>query len=619
MNFREFATNNVKRNARAYFAYFLSSTISAALLFSFTMIIFHPGFNADMLPPYLKKALYMTTVIAYLFLCFFVFYSISVFLKSRYKEFGTLYIIGASKRQVQKLICIENIIISMAAAVLGVLVGLVFSKILLAASGKLLGYNALNFYIPVKAVTITLCAFVIIGIVISVFCSYIIKEGKVLSLLKGTKRPRVEPKTSTSLSFICVGLLIAGYFLSITTTEATISYRIIPVTIMVIAATYLLFSQLSVFIIKLIKKNKKLYMKKTNVLWVSNLLYRIKDNTRMFFLITITTAVALTAIGSVYAYWRDKEHQIEINFPEAFFFSNTNKNKIGMKTDFVEKSLKDTGVAYTKVNEEFKSVIPKGEKNKVSIISEECYKKLASSLELSTDAFNENETIIVTSIINNRNQSIAFNEAELQVSKVNEEGILPAFYGDIYVVKDDMYKRIDGTICYFGGINVKNYKETLNVCRKYNNSFGSDEIDKNNKSFLKAYILESTKIGYGVILFSAIFIGLIFFATTGSFLYNKCYMDVIEDKKKYKQLNKIGLTYTEIKKVLNIEIGVLFLLPYIIAVIHFVFAMSSLKYAFDIKITVPILQVTGIMLVVQTIYYFIIRKNYLLEVKKELI
>jgi putative ABC transport system permease protein len=46
-------------------------------------------------------------------------------------------------------------------------------------------------------------------------------------------------------------------------------------------------------------------MKKTTMLWVSNLLYRIKDNTRMFFKITITSTVALSAIGSVYAYWID--------------------------------------------------------------------------------------------------------------------------------------------------------------------------------------------------------------------------------------------------------------------------------------------------------------------------
>jgi putative ABC transport system permease protein len=73
MDFREFVTKNVYRNIKAYFAYFLSSSISATLLFSFTMIIFHPDFAAMRLPQYLEKALNMTTVIAYLFLCFFVF------------------------------------------------------------------------------------------------------------------------------------------------------------------------------------------------------------------------------------------------------------------------------------------------------------------------------------------------------------------------------------------------------------------------------------------------------------------------------------------------------------------------------------------------------------------
>jgi len=65
--------------------------------------------------------------------------------------------------------------------------------------------------------------------------------------------------------------------------------------------------------------------------------------------------------------------------------------------------------------------------------------------------------------------------------------------------------------------------------------------------------------------------------------------------------------------------GVLFLFPYIVAVIHFAFAISSLKYAFDIKITVPALQVIATMLIAQIIYFFIIRKNYLLEIKKSLL
>ncbi|MBU3129306.1 ABC transporter permease [Clostridium tagluense] len=621
MNFREFSTKNVYRNIKGYFAYFLSSSISATLLFSFTMIIVHPDFVVLKLPNNIRNALYVTTVIAYLFLCFFVFYSVSVFLKSRYKEFGILYILGSSKKQIQRMITIENIIISSVSGVVGIIVGIVFSKILLAASGKLLGFKALGFYIPVKAMIITLIAFVLIGIVISIFCSFLIKEDMVLRLLKGTKKPKAEPKSLAILSIICIVLLTVGYYLSITSSEKTLPYRIIPVTIMVIVATYLLFSQLSVFILKLLKKNRNFYMKKTTVLWVSNLLYRIKDNTRMLFLITITSTVALSSIGSVYAYWRDKETEVNNNFPQAFFCVDTynNKTKVDFKADFIENSLKNEGIAYTKVNGEMKFVIPNGYKDEVTIIKEEIYNKLALELSLKTIILKENETRIVEDLAKDERENVTLENKELKVVSRGDKGVIPAIYGKVYVVENEVYEKISGDKCCFGSFNVNNYKDTLNIGNNFNNKFGEDKGGKYYNDFLKAHRLEATKIVYGVILFSAIFIGLIFFVTTASFLYNKCYMDLIEDKKKYKQLNKIGLTYSEIKKVLNIEIGVLFLLPYIIAMVHFFFAISSLKYAFGIEVIVPALQIIGIMLIVQIIYFLVIRKNYLLEIKKSLV
>ncbi len=254
MNFREFSTRNVVRNIRAYFAYLLSSTISAALLFSFTMLVLHPNLDVTIFPMYLQKAFNITTIIAYLFLCFFIFYSVSVFIKSRFKELGILYILGASDKQIKKMIAIENVLISSLSGISGVTLGLVFSKIFLVLSGKLLGYNALLFYFPVKAMAITFLAFVLMGILISIFTTFIIKEDEVLNLLKGTQKPKSEPKTSNIIAILCVVLLLGGYYFSITSTMNNIVYRIIPVTVAVIIATYLLFSQLSVFVIKILKR-----------------------------------------------------------------------------------------------------------------------------------------------------------------------------------------------------------------------------------------------------------------------------------------------------------------------------------------------------------------------------
>ncbi|MCS4468756.1 hypothetical protein JTS96_10530 [Clostridium botulinum] len=172
---------------------------------------------------------------------------------------------------------------------------------------------------PVKAIIITFLAFVLMGILISIFTTYMIKEDEVLNLLKGTQKPKSEPKTSNIIAILCVVLLLGGYYFSITSTMNNIAYRIIPVTVVVIIGTYLLFSQLSVFVIKILKKNREFYMNKTKVLWISTLLYRIKDNTRMFFLITITSAMAFTSIGAVSAFWINKEAEVDKNFPQAFF------------------------------------------------------------------------------------------------------------------------------------------------------------------------------------------------------------------------------------------------------------------------------------------------------------
>ena len=539
-----------------------------------------------------------------------------MFIKSRFKELGILYILGASDKQIKKMIAIENVLISSLSGISGVTLGLVFSKIFLVLSGKLLGYNALLFYFPVKAMAITFLAFVLMGILISIFTTFIIKEDEVLNLLKGTQKPKSEPKTSNIIAILCVVLLLGGYYFSITSTMNNIVYRIIPVTVAVIIATYLLFSQLSVFVIKILKKNREFYMNKTRVLWISTLLYRIKDNTRMFFLVTITSAMAFTSIGAVSAFWVNKEAEVDRNFPQAFFYASNKKDY--KKLDFIEGSLKKEGYNYTKVQGQIKSIVSKKDTIPINIINESTYNMLNESLGQERIHIKSNESIAGSPLMINKRDNILVDNMDIKVVTKLKERVIPALYDDVYIVKDDVYNKINGSISLFSALNVKNYKDTLNICKSYKEKFGEDNHKENYIILMKADILESHKIGYGVVLFLAIFIGIIFFVTTGSFLYNKYYMDVKEDRVKYEQLNKIGLTFREIKKVSTIEIGVLFLFPYIVAVIHSSFALSALKNTFAMDVNIVAFFVMGSFLIIQIIYFFIIRGNYLLDIKKSL-
>lgn len=95
-------------------------------------------------------------------------------------------------------------------------------------------------------------------------------------------------------------------------------------------------------------------------------------------------------------------------------------------------------------------------------------------------------------------------------------------------------------------------------------------------------------------------------------------MDCQEDKEKYMKLNKIGLTYKEIRKISTIEIGILFLAPYIIAVIHSTFALLAVRNTFNMEVASSAYIVMGSFFIVLIVYFLIIRRNYLKEIKEYL-
>lgn len=636
MNIRQFAINNISRNIKAYLGYLASIVISSSLLFSFIMFTSHPDLDIAQFPDYLKEGLKMSKIIAYLFLFFFVFYSVSVFLKSRYKEFGILYITGISKRQVMKLIFIENIVINIVSSVIGIIVGLIFSKLFLVAMSTFLELSPLDFYIPLNAMFSTLIYFIVLAILTSIFTSFIIKENQVLKLLKGTKAPRPEPKTSLILAILSILLFIIAYYSAVTSTDQYTTYlRLVPVTSLTIIATYLFFSQFSVYFIKKLKMNKGFYRRNTNMLWISNLIYKVKDNARIFFLITITSAVAFTAIGTVYSFWKDVKRQINLIYPNTIYYSTMtlhndinkpdSKEKDRERMSFIENKLKKENINYVRINGEFKTVFPKKSDLNVRIIKESKYLEITKNIEVNPINFEDDECIsLLASELPGNNkvkENVIIGGRSLKVAKQVEECVMPAYYKNMYVVKDNFYDSIKSKfiIDRFSAFEVKDSSEAIEICREFEDEFDNESGMQPYLFFSKELMIETGKLIYSTFMFLAIFIGLIFFVTTSSFLYNKFYMDCQVDKKKYEQLNKLGMTYKEIKKASTIEIGIVFLLPYVVAVIHSVFALTALKNSFDIEVASSAVLVMGSLFIVQIVYFLIIRNNYLKEIKLNLV
>lgn len=157
-----------------------------------------------------------------------------------------------------------------------------------------MGMEPLPFYWPMKALMITSISFISLFLVISIFTLLFIRKHQVLELLKGNVKPKKEPRVSLLFSFFGLLLLTVG--------ALAIRKQLSPTSLLVaavtgIAGTYFFYSQLSVLGIRLLKLRRKRLWRGTNLLWISEMSYKIKDNARMLFLVTVVTSLACMASG----------------------------------------------------------------------------------------------------------------------------------------------------------------------------------------------------------------------------------------------------------------------------------------------------------------------------------
>ena len=94
----------------------------------------------------------------------------------------------------------------------------------------------------------------ILFMIISLFSAGMIRKNKIMKLFRGSAEAKPEPKASIISSILAVVLLSAGYVGALLSHGAMVFIMMIPVTTVVIIGTYLLYKQLSVFIIRLCKK-----------------------------------------------------------------------------------------------------------------------------------------------------------------------------------------------------------------------------------------------------------------------------------------------------------------------------------------------------------------------------
>ena len=113
------AVRNTKRNLKDYLIYLITITISFSLILAFNLIAssdevvkLSSGMDS------FKNVLTFVNIIIVFVVCFLINYTTRFMFEKRSKEFGTYMLLGIKKKEVARLLVMENILLGFLALIL---------------------------------------------------------------------------------------------------------------------------------------------------------------------------------------------------------------------------------------------------------------------------------------------------------------------------------------------------------------------------------------------------------------------------------------------------------------------------------------------------------------------
>lgn len=602
------AWTNLIRNRRTYLPYSLACMCCMAMFYIMLAISKNIGINNMSGAVQIQTILNLGTVVIGIFSVIFLFYTNSFLMKRRKKEIGLYNILGMEKKHIAKILLYETVFVSLGCLILGLLSGILFSKLIFLLLLKMLSFKVpFVFTISITSLNLTVFLFLVIFILTLLSNLMHIRMAKPIELLKGGQVGEREPKikwvmTILGILFLCIGYGIA---LFVKSPLMAISWFFIAA-LFVMFGTYALFTSGSIVLLKLLRKNKKFYYKINHFTSVSSMIYRMKQNAIGLSNICILSSAVLVMISTTVSLYVGVDDVLETRFPRDVMIqydnaSVENSQKLDQTLqDHVENEsiTMDQVIAYhyttltlTREEETFTTMedLPYSSPNFniLKLITENDYNQMENkSVKLTSNevliysngqAYNQDEIII---------NGVPFQVKEeintLQIEKKSPVVIINGYY---IIVKDvetirSIYENANEkkleNLNYVIGFNLKGEvaeKEIFvsNIRQKF-----KDQVD--SKIYVKAKEMSrETFYGlYGGLLFLGLFLGILFLMATALIIYYKQISEGYDDQERYAIMQKVGMSRHEVKKTIKSQIMIVFFFPLLAAVIHIAVAFKMI-------------------------------------------
>ena len=608
-----FAYNNIKRDFKNYLYHFLSCVFSVFIFFLFSTLAKHPALKIVESGSTIGIILFMASIVSMLFSFVLILYSVSNFLRNRSKQFAILNIIGASKGQFNKLIFFENIIISISALLVGIITGIIFSKIFLMIAQSMINGLNLYFYFPLIPLLLTVFLMGGLFLLISLIAPVILRKKRIIDLLK---KEELAEKNYFLLSLAAViVILFPTIYFHIKKEFFTFIY--ILDLLSCISTSYFIFNLIFNVYNFFMEKSGRIYVN-NNLIKLSNFKYKVNTNIKTMAATMILFSIILTAFVYIVGAPMNVTEDTEKIMPYSYMYANWEDEAEGeRKAKLIADELKSAD-GFKKLTISYAELKNKARTVRHIILSNTMYNEVADFLNREKINLSDNEYFLVG--VDGKSKPIL---PDVVKNEISDHGItkeigtdkriisVSGYFTSVTVISDKSYESISSAlvkdrIYAFTQSDLTNggSEDLANIKKLIEFEDGKESLI----SYIFYYDFENLTrrlVSYvGSILCISFLIGI------ASIIYSRLYSSVEEESKKYSIMIKMGLSKAELKDILASTLRWLFILPFITALIISWIIISIMNQMIVTSYTNLTIICSFIYLLTEFILYMTIKRKY---------
>ena len=607
--YSKLAFRNIRRSLRDYIIYFVTLTLTAALMYSFLALGFSPDIlamteNMSMLT---TGILILSVLIAFMS-SFVIGYAIRFMLGQRKKEFAAYELMGMEVKTVRNLFLVENGIIGGVAFLLGTLVGTGLSGLLNQVVQNIFEIpHTYRVLFSFRAWGMTLFFFILMYGFGMFRAAKVIRRQKVIDLLyDNQKNEEIRFQSlhrSVLTGLLSVAAMIAGVILlekglHIQTNEALLYFG--GACLLILVGVYELHRNIPVLLYQFAKRNPHRKYREENLFFLGQIGRRIQSSGRTMAVVAILLTISLATMFLGLTMGAGYKANMEAYYPYdagVAIDAPLTKNSMDSVLSFVDERCKvEDSVTY------YLYAVPD---EAIEALSLSDYNHLREILGLSPVSINNNEFFVHCDTWNymddirqrlEQQPEITLNGQTLTVAETPiltepmEQYQMAGTNGYVLVLPDEAASQLSGEkIRLVMKLEGGGYPELRSELRQFLNSGkwlpdiqpGQELPERVTMGVtVKAWGVANSLTGFTTLSFCGLYLSIIFIILSCSVLAFEQLSSIDKNRKNYAVIDRLGVSSQKQVALIRKELSTVFFIPLLFPIILTVFLIAGTQLLF---------------------------------------